>query len=452
MDNGEAELKTGELGYWTAVAISFGMVTSSTTLFVAGRGVSQIGSGMIISMVIAFALMSFAALGLAELSTMFPVAGSFMTYVKRSFGSSAGVATGLVYWLVFIALASEATIVGQILNFVFPGLLSWQVWGTLLVILFVGINIAGIDLVGKTAVVLLSALVGVIVILSLLQIGGFGQTSFETSELSWTAGGWTPILAFVPLAVWLLVGWEVLGPLAEEVEDAQNVLPKAMLTVLGLVFLVRVPFIIAMDGSLASATLAESPFPQVVAFEAFFGPVGKWIMAIISFVATGATFNAVLAGTSRQLWNLGREGYLPSAIGRINPRFQTPDVALVVTGGIILALLWLVSVPTVLINAAANFFIVVYIMILASVIALRYKLPDYDRPFSAGGPESVPAVTVIGIVGLIAALYFSGDSVFVTTLAVVVATAVVSVVLTQLKARREAGTTLQTRGEPEAED
>ncbi|MBP2251071.1 amino acid transporter [Halarchaeum solikamskense] len=441
MGGKNTELKTGQLGYWTAVAIGFGLVTSSTTLYVAGSAVSQIGSGLIISMAIAFVLMILTAFGLSEVATMFPVAGSFTTYAKRSFGSSAGVVIGLVYWLVFIALASEANIVGHILNFVFPNVLSWQIWGTILVVGFVGINILGIDWVGKTAAVLLIALAGAIVVMSLLQIGGFGVSPFEPSQLSWSPGGWTPILAYIPFAIWLLVGWEVLGPLAEEVEDAKNVLPKAMFTVLALVFVVRIPFIIAMDGSVASQALASSPFPQVTAFEVFFGATGKWIMAIISFVATGATFNAVLAGTSRQLWNLGREGYLPAVLGHINPRFQTPDAALVLTGGIILVLLWVVSVPTVLVNAAADLFIVVYITILASVIALRYKYPDAERPFYAGGPDSTPIVAVVGIVGLLIALFYSGNSVLVTTLGILVALSVVAVGLTQLKARRDAKAT-----------
>ncbi len=435
MSDKKSELRSGQLGFWTAVAVGFGMVTSSTTLYVAGNTVGQIGSGLIISMLIAFVFMILAALGLSELSTMYPVAGSFTTYAKNAFGSSAGVAIGLIYWLVFVALASEANIVGHILNYVFPGFLPWQVWGTLLVVLFVGVNILGINWVGKTAAVLLGLLAGVIVLLSLLQIGGFGAAQFDPSELTWTQAGWSPILSFVPFAVWLFVGWEVLGPLAEEVEDAENTLPKAMITVVVLVFLVRVPFIIAMDGSVGADALAQSPFPQVVAFEAFFGATGMWIMAIISFLATGATFNAVLAGTSRQLWNLGREGYLPGVLGHLNPRFKTPDVALALTGAIVLVLLWAVTLPTVLINASANLFIIVYITVSACVIVLRYKKPDQERPFYAGGPEALPAVSVVGIIGLTLALLYSGNRVLVVTLAVVVVVLVISYVTTRFSTR-----------------
>jgi amino acid transporter len=78
-------------------------------------------------------------------------------------------------------------------------------------------------------------------------------------------------------------------------------------------------------------------------------------------------------------------------------------------------------------------FIVVYIAILASVIALRHKYPDEDRPFSAGGPESTPAVAVVGIVGLAVAMFYSGDSVLVTSLGITVGIFVLSVLLTRFR-------------------
>lgn len=434
-----SELKSGELGFWSAVAVGFGLITSSTTLFITGNTVGQIGSGLLISMLIAFIFMILTALALSELSTMYPVAGSFTTYAKHAFGSTAGIVVGLVYWLVFLALASEASIVGNILNYVFPGVLPARVWGTLLVVLFVGINIIGIDWVGKMAAILLGTLAGGVVLLSLLQIGGFGVTQFDPSALTWVQSGWSPILGFVPLAVWLFVGWEVLGPLAEEVKDAKNTLPKAMITIIVLVLLFRAPFIIAMDGTLSSEALTQSPFPQVVAFEAFFGVTGRWIMAIISFLATGATFNAVLAGTSRQLWNLGQEGYLPESIGHLNSRFKTPDVALLITGAIILVLVWAVSVPTVLINASTNMFIIVYLTVLASVIALRYKNPDQERPFYAGGPKTVPIVSVVGIIGLAIAFFYSGDTVRWVSLAIVAVITVFALLITRMSSTKERG-------------
>ncbi len=61
------------------------------------------------------------------------------------------------------------------------------------------------------------------------------------------------------------------------------------------------------------------------------------LLSVLALLVTAGglgAFSAWTVGTARMPFLIGLEGYLPSAIGRVHPRYQSPYVALTLQGGV----------------------------------------------------------------------------------------------------------------------
>jgi basic amino acid/polyamine antiporter, APA family len=113
------------------------------------------------------------------------------------------------------------------------------------------------------------------------------------------------------------------------------------------------------------------------------------LAATILLVAT----NAGLIGVSRLSYSMGQYRHLPEALRRLHPRFRTPYVAIIVFG----AVACLAILP-----GQAEFLGTIYAfgamlsfaMAHASVIALRIKEPDRERPYRGRGEIRVRGVAL----------------------------------------------------------
>lgn len=63
-----------------------------------------------------------------------------------------------------------------------------------------------------------------------------------------------------------------------------------------------------------------------------FVPYGKVLLLIAGLASTASALNATVFGASRIAFAMGRNGDLPSVLGRIHPSRQTPHVSIIATG------------------------------------------------------------------------------------------------------------------------
>lgn len=395
------------LSFWQVFSVAFGLVVCSTTLMIVSYGFqAEAGPSFIVSMVMAGVMMIFVALTVSELGTTFPRAGSFGVYAREALGPVAGLWAGLMYFIVFTGLAAEGLIIGQLTSMFVP-FVPWQIWTFIFVTIMLIINLLGIRLVGITSVAMTIYMIAVITVASLGQIAGFGVTEFDVSKFSeFAPGGWVPIVSWAMLAVWLFVGFEVAAPLAEETKNPERNIPRGMLSAIGFIFAVQAIFGIAVFGTLDAETVFSVTYPHVIAGGVFFGTVGLLIFAANSIIATLSTYNTVMAGTSRVLWGLGRDGYIPK-VGYLHPRFRTPWVALLIEYVCILILAIGLAAPVLIIAMDTMFFLLIYLAMHISVIALRQRKPNLIRPFRCGGPSKLPVIPVLGIIAILVAIYYA---------------------------------------------
>src|SRR3954467_13277054 len=78
----------------------------------------------------------------------------------------------------------------------------------------------------------------------------------------------------------------------------------------------------------------NGPLPQ--AMKNVVGANSGWLHMLVWLGLFGliASFHGIILGYSRQMFALGREGYLPKWLATVHPKFKTPHLA-ILAGGVI---------------------------------------------------------------------------------------------------------------------
>ncbi len=113
------------------------------------------------------------------------------------------------------------------------------------------------------------------------------------------------------------------------------------------------------------------------------------------FVLT--TMNAFMLGGSRLLMAMAKDGEIPRPLAYVNPRFRTPSTALIFLG--IMGVLGSVFTELiVLFDTAASAVLLCYLLVVISVIRLRRKEPDMERPYKMWGYPAIPILAIVSII------------------------------------------------------
>ncbi|HEY9882128.1 MAG TPA: amino acid permease, partial [Thermosynechococcaceae cyanobacterium] len=188
---------------------------------------------------------------IAEMSSALPHAGGSYSFTRNAFGPFGGFVNGITDACEFVLTPAVVVyFIGSYLNTLEPlKNVPIPVWWVLFYVVFVGINIIGVELTLKFGLFTTVMAASVLVIFYLGAIGKFdsalltniapdpGQTPFLPKGI----GG---IFAALPYAIWFFLGIEQLPLAAEEAHDSGRDVPKALtwgiFTLLILAFLVLV--------------------------------------------------------------------------------------------------------------------------------------------------------------------------------------------------------------------
>ena len=279
------------------------------------------------------------ALCYAELATTYPDAGGDYHFLRRAFGNHlaflfawarlAVIQTGSIALLAFIVGDYAARLaIGP----------SSAFYAALMVALLTGLNIAGIRPGSAAQNVLTSG-----VILGLLLVVGVGLSvpnSTGTPAGVPTMSGISPSTFGLSMVFVLLTygGWNEAAYVSAEVESPSQTLVQALvwsiLIVTGLYFLVNWAYLRGLGhaGVAASTTVAADLVERAL------GTVGAQLVSALIVLAAIASVNATIFTGARTTYALGRDFPPLAFLGRWSPRTETPVNALLIQGGIALAL------------------------------------------------------------------------------------------------------------------
>ncbi|MFI9383674.1 APC family permease [Kutzneria sp. NPDC052558] len=314
--------------------------------------------------------MLFTAASYGRMASVYPVAGSAYTYVRKSIDSRVGFLVGWAVLLDYFFLPMVIWLIGAAyMSAQFPGVPSW-VWVLAFIVVTTVLNVLGIR-VAVTANFLLMAfqllVIVFFVILSLRHVGSGGL--FSTVPFYHNGSSFSGISAGAALAAYAFLGFDAVTTLTEETFEPRRTIPRAILltALLGGVLFVILSYAtqLAHPGSTFHDTSSA-------AFEIATDIGGNVFAAVFLaglMVAQFASGIAAQAGASRLMYAMGRDGVLPKRLfSYLQPKFETPVFGIVLIGLVGLGALALdVTTSTSFINFGA---FTAFTFVNISVIAL----------------------------------------------------------------------------------
>ena len=390
-----------DLGLYSAVTLSMGAMIGGGIFVLPAVGYEKAGPAIIGAYLLAGVIVLPNALSKAEMATAMPEDGGTYLYIDRAMGPLFGTIAGIGVWfsLVFKSAFALVGLGAYLLLLVnIPATLVKAV-ALLLGAVVIILNIVGTEKSGQAQGVLVTLVVAV---LGAYVVAGIGPAEsvqyapFATHGI----GGIVTATAFVFVSY---AGIGEVASVAEEITEPGRNIPRAMLISIGVMMLIYTAVVGVIVGVVPADTLIHggpndgtSLTPMADGAGVVFGGVGVSVVAVTAVLALTSMANAGVLGTSRFLLAMSRDSLLPDQVGRINRRFLTPAYAVLVTGGVLLALIAFVPVVN-LAKLASAFLILVFSLENVSVIVFREADVDFYTPtFRSPG---YPVVQLFGLVG-----------------------------------------------------
>ncbi len=350
------------------------------------------------------------SLMVAELATMMPVSGGYYQWVKEGMGPFWGFQAGWWAWVAsWFDLAIYPVLFVEFTSYFVPAFadnrwLSWFV-GVLFIWAFAGMNMLGSSVVGDSAKLFL-----VIVLLPFLLIVVIGLFKMDQNPLTpFTPDGLSAPTAFgagLFVIMWNYAGWDGLSTVAGDIDNPKRNYPRALaicIPMITLIYLIPTVVSLAVVGGTdvewtagAFTTIAE-------------GVAGRWLglmLSLAAIVSAVGLFSAWLLSYSRIPFALASDGYLPKALTKVHPRRGAPNRTIIVAA-VICSLVTLLPFEKL---AALSVLVGGCVLILEfiTLIVMRRKHPELERPFKVPGGPIVPYVLLIVPALVIAtAVYFT---------------------------------------------
>ena len=386
-------------------AIAVGLVISGEYFgWNYGWSVAGTGGFLIATVIITILYVTF-IFSFTELTTLIPQAGGPFAYAYRAMGSWAGWIAGYATLIEFLFTPPAiAFALGSYVQFLYPQIpVLLTAFSCYLV--FTLINLLGIK---ESAI--FSLIITMLAVVELLVFIGIAAPHFSYAHFSNDAFlfGWPGVFAALPFAIWFYLAIEGVAMVAEEVEDPRRSIPKgyilALFTLIVLVFGVMI--ITGGIGDWHKLTSIDYPLPE--ALRIALGN-NSWtnLFASLGLFGLIASFHGTIIAYSRQIFALARSGFLPSFLGIVNEKFQTPHWALL-AGGIVGCVALSTGTTNQVIVMAVLGAVVMYIISLISLFVLRQKEPLLIRPFKAPFYPYFPAIALIlSTICLVAIIYYN---------------------------------------------
>ena len=369
---------------------------------------------------------------IAELSAALPHAGGFYSFVRNAFGPTGGFICGLTDAIEYVITPAVIVVgIGGYMNELVGGLTGEEfsgydpAWWVLAYLVFVYVNIRGVELTLKVGLVITVAALAVLLVFYVSAIASgsfdpellFNIPAEEGQDPRWLPKGWSGVFLALPFAIWFYLAIEQLPLAAEETHDVVRDMPKAL--ILGIVTLLALSvFTLVLNTGVGGGAVAiqSSDAPLGDGFKAIFGSGGMTlVLTLVALTGLIASFHTIIYAYGRVLFALSRAGYFPRWISKTSEQ-KTPHRALLLGAAIGLACALILhflgketndageevntAVGGALLNMAVFGAVISYALVMVSYIRLRITRPELKRPYRS--PLGIPGAAVGALLSIAA--------------------------------------------------
>jgi basic amino acid/polyamine antiporter, APA family len=277
-----------------------------------------------------------------------PDAGAEIAYVTTVFPRSVGFLAGWLMTLAYLIVCPwEAVAIGKLVSYIIPGTASFQIYsvasrpvflpalalGFITTTLIILLNYRGIRISSRFQNYTTFALLISFAIFFLLGSTRIQAVNFQ--PLFSTVPSIVSIIMVLQIVPYFLTGFESVPKCVEEADvnlDPRG-LAKAIFLALAVGVLFYVLIIFVVSGLVPWKSISTERYATAVAFERAFGSdvIVRFIL-IAALFSLLKVFNGNFISASRLIFALGRGNWISSNFGNIHPRFNTPNVAVILCG------------------------------------------------------------------------------------------------------------------------
>ena len=389
-------------GVWSLWALGVGAVISGD-FFGWNFGLLSGGFG---GLLVATAIVAVMYMGLcfsiAELSPALPHTGGAYSFGRTAMGPWGGFITGLAESIEYVLTPAVIVVgiggyVGSIVESTFGLNVPAPVWWAVFYAVFVGVNIAGVELTFRLTVAVTVLALAVLVVFWIGAIPLFSwdhalDVAPDPGYGVWFPKGFSGVTASLPFAIWFYLAIEQLPLAAEESHDPERDMPRGLLWGIATLIAASLLTLFLNAGIAPGATVVGgSDQPLLLAFQTIFGEgTSSTVLSLAAVAGLVASFHAIIYAYGRNIYSLSRAGYFPRWMSVTHPTRKTPHVALIVgaVAGYIVALaieygsaiFGDVPVGAVLLNMAVFGAVIAYVMQMIAYVRIK-AMTDLERPY-----------------------------------------------------------------------
>lgn len=382
-------------------------------------GVGQAGfGGFLLAVVVITVMYVGLCFSIAEMSPALPHTGGAYSFARTALGPWGGYITGLAENMEYvITTAVVCYFAAAYLQSVFGTPDAAQpLWWAGLYVVFVGLNIGGVEASFRFVVVITLIALAILVVFFVSALPYFAWDNLwniapEPGASKYLPMGWTAVGAALPFAIWLYLAIEQLPLAAEESVDVTRDMPRGLLWGLATLVLtgLLITFLNVGIGGGAAYFGSETEEPLLDGLQITLGVTSGKLLGLVAVAGLVASFHAIIYAYGRNIFSLSRAGYFPLWMSVTHGARKSPHVALIVgavVGYGVLLLLYFVgdggAFGGVILNMAVFGAVIAYAMQMWAFLVLRRRYPDMERPYrSPLGSAGAVVALVIALVALV---------------------------------------------------
>ncbi len=322
------------------VLYGLGVTVGAGIYVLIGAAAAEAGIYAPTSFLIAAIVMAFSALSYSEIATRYPVSAGEAAYVREGFRSNVlSTITGALVMASGVISSAAIAIgsAGYVREF-----LSWPVSVLVVCIVALVVLVAIWGILESVVLAAIFTLVEVGGLLFIIFAGFFGMPDLisrlpEIIPSSGDVALWSGVFSAGLLAFFAFIGFEDLVNIAEEIHNPGRNLPRAIIATLVVTTVIYflVAAVAVLSTPIEELSTSQAPLSDV------FQRVTSISPATITLIAIFATANTLLIQVimvSRVIYGMAKLGSLPHLLATVNATTQTPVLATVLVGCIVLAL------------------------------------------------------------------------------------------------------------------
>ncbi|WP_115862423.1 amino acid permease [Halorussus litoreus] len=367
-----------DLGLFAVIAISLGAMIGSGIFILPALALEIAGPAVILAYLIAGVLVLPAALSKAEMATAMPEAGGTYIYIERGMGPLLGTVAGLGTWF-SLSFKGALALVGGVPYLVVLFDLPIKPVALGLAVFLIGVNLLGAKQTGRLQVGIVIAMLAALVWFVAGGSGAIQSVQYE-GFFEKGAGG---LFAATGLVFVSYAGVTKIASVAEEIENPSRNIPLGILGSLGFTTILYVLLVTVVVGVVPGEELSGSLTPMADAAQVALARPGVIVVVFAAILALVSTANAGLLSSSRYPFAMSRDGLMPESLSTVSQRFNTPSLAISLTGGVMLLLIAFVPILDIA-KLASAFQILVFVLVNIAVVAFREgDVEGYDPAFES---------------------------------------------------------------------